>query len=134
MRTQSIWENDYSNELGMHKRLKPVVRSNLHKHSHIETYLSYNDPDTSERTVFGVPADSPYGHKNLLYVYDDRLDCTKWRSSLEAANCVYSEPNTARFYEIGLSLYYGKPVNLQHIILGVNRSNGFSYLIFGFEK
>lgn len=105
-------------------RKPTVVRDKDRK---IETWMHYSDARSrQETTVFGEAA------PNLFYNYDDRLKYEdKWDEGLAIAKTKASE-NTARFYEIVLSHFHGKPVDIQHIVLGVNRSNGHSYLIFGY--
>lgn len=96
----------------------------------IRTFMHYSDHDAhKEVTVFGSRNDW------LRYNYSDRLsqwDCDKWRAGLDIAKSQGLSPQTARYYEVALSHFHDSPCDLQHIILGCNRSNGFHYLIFGF--
>ncbi len=91
------------------------------------TFLHYSNATArKERTVFGRKRD------DLFYNYDDRLRGDKWRKGLELA-ADQATPKTARFYEIALAHFHGvDDVDLQHVVLGCNMSNGFSYLIFGY--
>ena len=98
----------------------------LDKNAAIETWRHYSDSRADkEQTVFGS------ARKGLFYNYDDRLFGDKWIAGLELAK-QQATPSTARFYEIALSHFHDAPVDLQHIILGVNRSNGYSCLVFGY--
>lgn len=92
----------------------------------IRTFLHYSDRDRNkEISVFGETRDG------LFYNYDDRLPYEKWHDGLKLAKEV-AVLNSARYFEIALAHVHGKPCNLEHVILGCNRSNGFSYLIFGY--
>ena len=97
------------------------------KKTPFNTSLHYSNPTArQERTVFGR------SEKDLFYNYDDRLISEKWFIGLEKAK-TQAEPNTAEFYEIALNHFHdAEDVNLKHVILGCNMSNGFSYLIFGY--
>ena len=92
------------------------------------TFLHYSDPTAKEeRTVFGTK------HEGLFYNYDDRLIGDKWTEGLRLA-AEQATPKTARYYEIALNHFHDTDsVDLQHVVLGCNRSNGFSYLIFGYK-
>ena len=101
----------------------PAVRD---KNRVIDTWQHYSDHRADkEETVFGAP------EPNLFYNYDDRLYSDEWQDGLKLA-AEQATKSTARFYEIALTRFHGKPVDLRHIILGVNRSNGYSYLVFGY--
>ncbi len=111
--------------------IKPRV---FNKFKPFNTFLHYSEHDTRERTVFGLPA-SRYGHKHLEYTYSDRLYMEEWGEGLEAAIEQKVPRNCARYFEIGLEhVLEGKDIDLQHVILGVNTSTGFSYLIFGYTS
>lgn len=92
-----------------------------------QTFLHYSDSTAhKERTVFGAR------REGLFYNYDDRLDLTKWRDGLAKAG-KEATPKTARHFEIALNHFHDTDtVDLQHVILGCNRSNGQSYLVFGY--
>lgn len=97
----------------------------------LSTHTSWNSPEADkERTIFGAQ------EKSLHYVYSDRLqqwDYYKDQNAREIARSL-CEKNTAEFFAIMLSFYHNcQYVALQHIIAGCNRSNGFPYLIFGFN-
>jgi hypothetical protein len=89
--------------------------------------VHYADPDASkELDVFGEKKEG------LFYNYDDRLCGKKWREGLALA-AKQAEVGSARFYEIALNHFHdASDVDLQHVILGCNRSTGFSYLVFGY--
>jgi len=97
------------------------------KNQPFKTDLHYSDPTAGqERTVFGV------AKQGLFYNYSDRLCGDEWNKGWEAAS-KEATPRTARFFEIVLNHFHdSKDVNLQHVILGCNRSTGYSYLVFGY--
>ncbi len=83
-----------------------------------------------EQTVFGEC------HKDIEYEYSDRL--VQWDySAHERANKIANEKvtnsNTAAWVEAYLSEYFQRPIEILHIISGVNRSNGYPYNVFGFK-
>ncbi|MFA6043417.1 MAG: hypothetical protein WC718_00410 [Phycisphaerales bacterium] len=117
--------------------LRPHVTS---KDARIVTDAHYSDPrfhnpppslGYRERTVFGED------RTGLRYEYSDRLfqwDPVKYRAAVEVASGKPGvKERTARWFEEYLSEYLGHRVNIVHIIAGVNQSNGYSYLIYGFE-
>ena len=97
------------------------------KDTKIRTFMHYSDPDADkELTVFGRK------REGLFYNYDDRLYGDAWTEGCKLA-AEQAQPQTARFYEIALNHFHQtNDVNIEHIILGCNRSNGFSYLVFGY--
>lgn len=98
------------------------------KNTPMNTFLHYTAEDLRERTVFGARKEG------LFYNYNDRLTSEEWSKGLElAAKTKGVEIKSARFYEIALNHFHKTDnVNLQHVILGCNRSNGYSYLVFGY--
>lgn len=113
--------DDYEGFLG---KRKPVVITD--KTQVIRTFLHYSDSDANKTlTVFGSKK------RDLFYNYDDRLIGEKWIEGLKLAE-KQAEKDTARYYEIALSHFHDAEVDLQHIILGCNRSSGYSYLVFGY--
>jgi hypothetical protein len=113
---QGVVINDYPNPATLQCKSTPF-----------RTFLHYTDPNASkELTVFGKRK------KGLFYNYDDRLYGEKWREGLALA-AKQAPEDSASFYEIALNHFHDtNDVDLQHVILGCNRSNGFSYLIFGY--
>jgi hypothetical protein len=93
-------------------------------------YRSVPAGTSGERTIYGDKED------DLFYAYDDRLyqwDYEKAKSSREEVlRDKKIKPHTCAFYEKWLSLYYSKPIDLRHILIGVNVSSGFQYMVFGF--
>lgn len=94
----------------------------------LSTFIHWTDPDARrERTVFG--AEKP----GLFYNYDDRLYGESLLKGEEIAKAAGIQPKTAMWYQAILNHFHQTDtVDLQHIILGCNQSNGFSYLIFGY--
>jgi len=103
---------------------EPPLRNKLVK---LRTFLHYTDADADkELTVFGE------ARKGLFYNYDDRLFGDKWSEGCDKAG-KEAPLQTARFYEIALNHFHdATDVNIEHIVLGCNRSNGYSYLVFGY--
>jgi hypothetical protein len=97
------------------------------KDTPFKTFLHYNEPDADkERDVFGS------AKPGLFYNYSDRLYGDDWREGEKLATKT-AQPNTARYYEICLNrFHHTDDVDLQHVILGCNRSTGYCYLIFGY--
>lgn len=101
-------------------------------------YMHYSDSYWKEgRTIFGTKDD------DLSYAYDDRLiswnyDAHK-RGEQRAKNAVEVlksiNYNTPAFYQEYLRGYYeNETLQLLHIVGGVNLSNGYSYMAFGWKK
>lgn len=93
----------------------------------LRTFLHYLDPDADKKIdVFGCKK------PGLFYNYDDRLYGDKWDEGRKIA-AKSAKLNSARYFEITLNHFHGvDSVDIGHIVLGCNRSNGFSYLIFGY--
>ena len=84
-----------------------------------------------EQTVFGA------GAEGLGYDYSDRLyqwDSDKQTRARAVAESSGAGKRTARFYQAYLSAYFGKEIALRHVLAGVNRSDGYPYLVFGYEE
>jgi len=99
----------------------------------LDDFLHYSQvpPGTSgEKTIYGKEK------KNLEYVYDDRLrewDYAAHEKAREKANKTRT-PHTSEWYKKYLSSYYKEPIELCHILIGVNVSNGYDYKVFGFRR
>lgn len=119
--------NVHFDNTGMASLQKDWRYATTDKNEEFPTFLHYNEPDISERTVFGAAKDG------LFYNYSDRLGGDKWHEGLRLAKEQGKKPKTAAYFEVALNHFHSSTdVDLQHVILGVNRSNGFSYLIFGY--
>ncbi len=105
--------------------LSPIADS---KTEVMTTHLHYSDPTArTERCVFGKPT------KGLFYNYSDRLCGDLWRLGWDEAKAKGLTPGTALFFEYVLNRFHDSDnVNLQHVILGCNMSNGYEYLVFGY--
>ena len=86
-------------------------------------FIHYTARDTSERDVWGS------ARPGLFYNYDDRVFSADARIT---ANASGAQSNTPRWWTAYLTAFHGKPVILEHIRAGVNRSNGYMYLVFGY--
>lgn len=84
-------------------------------------------------TVYGLPS-GRHGHAGLHYNYSDRLwqhDYQLAKESAWIATETGATVNSPRWLTIFLSHYYGKRVELRHVLVGVNVSNGYHYNVFG---
>jgi hypothetical protein len=82
------------------------------------------------QTIFGKE------EKGLEYAYSDRLyqwDHIKEAEARNVANSSKAKRDTARWFQIYLTAYFGKPVILKHILAGVNWGNGYPYQVFGYK-
>lgn len=94
----------------------------------LETTPHYTNPRfQEERTVYGA------AEHGLFYNYSDRLEDNrdKHNQAKEAANKSGATLKSARWYQAYLSVYYGYEVDLKHIVVGINKSNGWYYQVFG---
>lgn len=109
----------------------------LNKNARLNTSPHYTDERfDKEQTVYGQLAESPHGHKHLEYVYSDRLwqwDYGKAKLSLEVANESEENPTSCKWYEVYLSAYLDKEIEIDHILAGVNRSSGYPYCVLGYK-
>lgn len=114
-----------------------IYPTTLDKDKPLETSPHYTDKRfNNEQTVFGKIPQSGYGHDNLHYDYSDRLwqwDYKKAEEAIAKANQSGSVPRSCKYYEAYLSAYFGKDVEIGHIVAGVNRSNGYPYCVFGYK-
>ena len=99
------------------------------KNTPFQTSLHYSERTYKiERTVFGK------AHKGLFYNYSDRLLGDGWSAGVVSAKSLGLVPQSAAFFEEVLRVFHGAAqLDLQHVILGCNPSNGHSYLIFGYK-
>lgn len=83
------------------------------------------------RTVFGSEC------ADIGYEYSDRLwhrDYDKAQIASEVAGKSGKVPRSCAWYEVYLSAYFDKPVEIKHIMAGVNVSDGYPYCVFGFKE
>ena len=110
----------------------------LDKDAPLHTSPHYTDKRfNKEQAVFGKHPKSRYGHDNLKYDYSDRLwqwDYDKAEKSVEVANASGATLRSCKRYEAYLSAYFNKPIEIKHIIAGVNRGNGYPYCVFGYKS
>jgi len=108
----------------------------FNKNTPLKTSPHYSDKRfEQEQTVFGKQ--SRYGHKHLSYDYSDRLwqwDPDKAEQSGKSANESGAPLSSCKWYEAYLSAYHDRTIVIEHIIAGVNRSNGHPYCVFGYRK
>ena len=113
------------------------IQSTLDKTVPLNTNPHYTDTRFNKaQTVFGKESQSPYGHKELEYVYSDRLWQWNWdkaKRAREIANQSKHTPQSCLWYETFLSEYLNKPVLIEHILAGVNVSNGYPYYVLGYK-
>ena len=117
--------------LGYDTNLPPPRFVQTDKNLPFQCHMHYTDPDADLRepiTVFGRP------RKGLFYNYSDRI-CygNQWRLGEYYAELCGAEVHTARWFEICLNTFHGsQDVDLQHVMLGVNRGTCYDYLVFGY--
>ncbi len=97
----------------------------------------------TEQTIFCADPkllEYSYGTRVMLdchYDYSDRLSEWNYRKNRKSFLVANSEPvkrESAAWFEAYLSHYYGYPVNVLHIIAGVNHGNGYPYTIYGTRR
>jgi len=98
----------------------------------LETSPHYSDSRfKKEQTVFGKA--SP----GLGYDYSDRLwqwDYEKSKEAFAEADKSGKTKNSANYYDVYLSHYFGKKIRVEHILAGVNASSGYPYAVFGYRE
>ena len=73
--------------------------------------------------------------KELTYVYSDRIwqwDYKKAEASAEKAKASEFPPNTVEWYEVFLSHFYDKELEIPHLMGGCNAATGYEFLVFGY--
>ena len=90
--------------------------------------MHYSDPQSDKvLTVFGEK--SP----GLFYNYSDRLIGKEWDDAQDSADENGFTRGTAAWFEWALKHFHGaKKLDLRHMLLGVNRSNGYHYHVYGY--
>lgn len=97
----------------------------------INDFLHYSEVpfgSCGERTIFGKENDQ------LQYEYSDRLIGWDSEKHKYAVKNNTEKKHTSKWYQKYLELYYGCKIDLQHIKIGVNISNGYQYQVYGFKK
>ena len=104
------------------------ISGNYEKQIPFQVDLHYAAPDAhKKRTVFGKPSE------DLFYNYSDRLPHDQYTEGAKKAIEQGISPDTAAYFEAILShIHKTLTVDLRHVVLGCNMSNGYSYLIFGY--
>lgn len=108
------------------------------KQAPLKLHPHYSDERfKKERTVFGPEPKNSYGHEGLTYNYSDRL--VQWDSSKHAAAWSKAQESraprdSASFLEVYLTAYYSKPIEVVHVVAGVNHSNGYPYWVVGWRE
>ncbi len=117
----------------LHSRNQPYVYpAQTSRTVELETAPHYSDSRfDKEQTVFGkaVPG--------LIYEYSDRLwqwDYDKSKEAFAEADKSGKTKNSANYYDVYLSHYFGKKIRVEHIMAGVNVSNGYPYAVFGYRE
>lgn len=119
---------------------RPHVYATTDRRVPLETYPHYSDERFSNgraRTVFGRVPDGAEYIRGLEYVYDDRMrqwDYAKHERAWKEAETLALPNRSADLYEAYLSAYFGEPVSLLHVLAGVNVSNGYPYVVFGYRR
>lgn len=118
----------------------------------INTCPHYTDSRyRNEQTEFCLEPESLIKEHNTLiipglnYNYSDRLyewDSIKYKEACDLANKKlniktndWRKRATARYLQEFLRYYFDKPlIELVHVLAGVNRGNGYPYLIYGHRE
>jgi hypothetical protein len=94
------------------------------------------DKSKLARGEFGCDA---YNEPGIYYDYSDRLE--EWHSyekitaARKAAEAAGYQPRTAPYLEAFIRALLDAPnLEILHIVAGVNHSNGYSYLIYGYRS
>lgn len=107
------------------------------KHEPLTLHPHYSNRHFDKpRTVFGPESESSSGHDGLNYNYSDRLqqwDYSKHSAAWERANKSNATKDSAEFLEVYLSAYHGKPVEVVHVMAGVNLSSGYPWWCAGWR-
>lgn len=118
------------------------------KETKLQDNPHYSNPDYSSgqmQTIFLAPqcklekdggGYSWVREDGIEYNYSDRLLQWDYNKHSEAHKIAKEKTSdkTALYYEYYLSAYFGKPIEILHILAGVNVSNGYSYLVFGYKE
>ncbi len=116
----------------------PEPLTTLDRHAQLKLHPHYSDDRfRKERTVFGHEPTDSFGHKGLTYNYSDRLvqwDATKHGAAWSKAQESKAPRDSALFLEAYLSAYYSKPIEVVHVVAGVNHSNGYPYWVVGWRE
>ena len=91
----------------------------------------YSDPEAvKDHTIFGAETGG------IGYDYSDRLwqgDYDKADAAGKIAQASGKPAHSCLYYEAYLSAYFGKDIEICHIVAGCNRSSGCPYLVFGYR-
>jgi hypothetical protein len=82
------------------------------------------------QTVWGCEEDG------LGYDYNDRIWQWNWNKAKAAAKHAdeTAKPRTAWWHQEFLCFFFDKPIELKHILAGVNLSNGYPYCVYGYRE
>lgn len=86
-----------------------------------------------DQIVFGTDNVTP--HTKIDYA--DRLrqwDYAKSEAAYEVANTSGKVKKSAQWYEAYLSAYFGKPMHLDGLVVGINRSDGYATQCFYYHE
>jgi len=107
------------------------------KHEPLTLHPHYSNRHFEKpRTVFGPESADSSGHAGLNYNYSDRLqqwDYSKHSAAWQLANKSNATKDSAAFLEVYLTAYHGKPLEVVHVIAGVNHSNGYPWWCAGWR-
>lgn len=112
----------------------PMIRPTWNLDAPLELNPHYTDARfVVEQSVYGE------SEPGLTYEYSDRLhewDREKARRSWFIAGELVGDKgrSTARKVAYYLTAYFGKLIEVRHIVSGVNRSNGYAYNVYGFRS
>lgn len=82
------------------------------------------------QSVFGrAENDIVYIHTDFLW----KINFSKAKKSLVIADKSGKRSRSAKWYEIFLSTYLDKKIEIKHILSGWNWATGYSYIILGYK-
>ena len=94
-------------------------------------YIHYsNSYWNTARTLWGAK------EKGILYEYSDLIwqwDHNKAEQSSKTATEKLGQGFTPEWIQLFLTLYHEKPIELRHVMGGVNLSNGYNYYVYGYR-
>ena len=119
-----------------------VIHLTSNKNGHLSTNPSWNDgryekPQTAFCSDPSKLVKAKYGDglvvNGLSYDYSDRFRQWDYKKSDKSWDEAKGENYTAAKHESYLCNYFGKDIELVHLIVGINQSNGYSYLVYGYR-
>ena len=96
----------------------------------------FDQPQTTY-LASGMRDEGSHAIKGLSYDYDDRLrqwSYTKFEASFAAADRSGEPRESANWFSALMTHYKGEPVEVLHVLAGVNASSGYPYFVLGYRR